>query len=235
VGRSTICVHSHQDRSSFEQLHLLVLGDQQLGSVLPLRRVFPSAYQSLALFPRIHTVDRSTHKCLLRQLPCLYALPQWSHFNSPVAAFSFFVKAVPSLARRFAFDLSTEGNEDSAGPSVRTPALLPARPGIEPCWGRLLGTGVCSVSLRMFRAGFELRRLRETEPSATPFSTAASIAAALPGANDELFLLLIRPVPSGAVCVRLYGWRAGRLDGIEPTEGRCWVAVWRDISCSACD
>jgi hypothetical protein len=55
----------------------------------------------------------------------------------------------------------------------------------------------------MLRTGFELRRLSEMDPSATPFSTAASIAAALPGAKDELFLLLIRPVPSGAVCVRL--------------------------------
>jgi len=203
VGRSAICIHSHQDRRSLEQLNLLVLGDQQLGSVLPLGSVFPSARRSLARFPRIRMVVHLTHKCLLRQLPCLYALPQWSHFNSPVAAFSFLVRAVPSLALRFAFDLSTDGNEDSAGPSVRTPALLPARPGMEACWGRLLGTGVCSVSLSMLRAGFELRRLRETEPSATPFSTAASIAAALPGAKDELFLLLIRPVPSGAVCVRL--------------------------------
>lgn len=180
-----------------------MLRDQQFGGVLPLGCVFPSARRSLAPCPHIPTVDHSTHKCLLRQLPCLYALPQWSHFSSPVAAFSFFVKAVPSLALRFAFDLSTDGNEDNAGPSVRTPALLPARPGMDACWGRLLGTGVCSVSLSMLRAGLELRRLRETEPSATPFSTAASIAAALPGAKDELFLLLIRPAPSGAVCVRL--------------------------------
>jgi hypothetical protein len=203
MGRGAICVHSHQDRCSLEQLHLLVLGDQQLGGQLPLGCVFPSARRSLAMYPQIPTVDHPTHKCLLRQLPCLYALPQWSHFNSPVAAFSFLVKAVPSLALRFAFDLSTDGKEDSAGPSVRTPELLPARPAVEACWGRLLGTGVCSVSLSMLRAGFELRRLRETEPSATPFSTAASIAAALPGAKDELFLLLIRPVPSGVVCVRL--------------------------------
>jgi hypothetical protein len=63
--------------------------------------------------------------------------------------------------------------------------------------------GVCSVSLSMLRVALELRRLIDTEPSATPFSTAASIAAALPGAKDELFLLLIRPAPSGVECVRL--------------------------------
>jgi hypothetical protein len=203
MGRSAICIHSHQNRRSLKKLHLLVLGDQKFGGQLPLWGVFPPARRLLVQYPKIPTVDHPTHRCLLRQLPCLYALPHWSHFNSPVAAFSFLVKAVPSLALLFAFDLSTAGKEDNAGPSVRTPALLPARPAMEACWGRLLGTGVCSVSLSMLRAGFELRRLREMEPLATPFSTAASIAAALPGAKDELFLLLIRPVPSGAVCVRL--------------------------------
>lgn len=38
----TILVHGNEDRGGLEQLHLLVLGDEQLGGVLPFRRMFPT-------------------------------------------------------------------------------------------------------------------------------------------------------------------------------------------------
>jgi len=105
-------------------------------------------------------------------------------------------------------------------------------------YGKLLGIAGCGTSLSAPNAALvtEVRRLIATDPSATPFSTAASMAAALPGANDELFLLLMRwrPLtePSEVECVRVYAWRAGRLEAAELTERRCWLAG-RDISWKA--
>lgn len=37
-----LLVHGDEDRGSFEELHLLVLGDEQLRCVLPFRRVLPT-------------------------------------------------------------------------------------------------------------------------------------------------------------------------------------------------
>lgn len=60
--------------------------------------------------------------------------------------------------------------------------------GTEPILGRLF-----VPSLKDPSAAFVVRRLRFTEPSATPFSTAAPIAAVLaPGAKDELLRRLMR-------------------------------------------
>lgn len=71
------------------------------------------------------------------------------------------------------------------------------------------------------------------EPSATAYSTAASIAAALAvGAKDELFLRLMRCValaaPRELECARETDWRAGTEDA---RERRCCV-VGREISCT---
>lgn len=126
-GRWALCVHVHQHRRSLEKLHLLMLRNQQFRRDLPLRCVFPSEPIKLALpTPWNDGIFRCTHRCLLRQLPCLYAFPQCSHFSSPDAAFSFFVRRVPSLALlALFFDLSTLWKDDSVGPST-TALLLPS-------------------------------------------------------------------------------------------------------------
>lgn len=138
----------------------------------------------------------STHRCLVKQLPCLYALPHWSHLRSPVAAFSFLVKRVPSLALRILFFiLSMPWNEDNDGPST---IALPLFSGTETwCW-RLLGTLGEAPSFKDANAAFdiELRLFTAADPSATAFSTALLRSAGLvAGENVELFRRLIRLLP----------------------------------------
>ena len=179
-----------------------------------------------------------TYRCFTRQLPCLYALPQSSHFRSPAAAFSFLLNLVPSLARRMRFFvLSMPWNEDSAGPST-TALSLPVRAGIVTCWGRLLGMGGCPPSFRAPSAALdtELLLLTDNEPSATACSTAApKVAAFVAGEKVELFLRLMRfcvptdPLSTAWEWDRLYEFRTGMLMEAELTEGRRWL-VGRDIS-----
>lgn len=146
-----------------------------------------------------------TYRCLLRQLPCLYAFPQCSHFSSPVAAFSFFVKRVPSLALRiFNFAFSAVWKDDREGPST-TALLLLSTPSSGTVWwcGRLLG--MSSFSDDRAALAVELRRLIATEPSATALSTAAPTMAGLAvGEKVELLRRLMRFVgltePSDVVC-----------------------------------
>lgn len=128
---------------------------------------------------------RTTCRCLVKQLPFLYALPQCSQFSSSVAAFSFFITPVPSLALRFAI----AGLEDKDGPCARALLWLLSRLGIEArCVGGLLGIAACETSPS------EPGRLIAIDPSATPSATAASMAAALRGANDEVCFRLMRPL-----------------------------------------
>lgn len=169
-----------------------MLGDKQLRRVLPLRGMLPSVRQS-AQHSRICSYEY-TDRCLFRQLPCLYALPQCSHFSSPVFALSFLVKRVPSLALRiFSLDLSLY--DDSGGPSSSTLPLPVLRSGTETPCGRLTA---CPPSLTDPSAAFdtELRLLLTAmDPSATPLSTAAPNAAVLAaGEKVELFLRLTRLV-----------------------------------------
>lgn len=149
------------------------------------------------------------YRCLVKQLPFLYALPQCSQSSSPFAAFSFFVRPVPSLALRFAI----VGMEDEDWPCARALPWLPSRLGTEArCVGRLLGIEGCESSSSELTAAFDSDSgllIMATDPSSTPSSTVASIAAALLGAEYELFLRLMRPlteVPREMKCVRLYDW-----------------------------
>lgn len=175
---------------------------------------------------------RITCRCLVKQLPFLYALPQCSQSSSLLAAVSSFVRPVLSLALRVA----ALGMEDKDGPFARALWWLPDRLGTEArCVGTLMGIAGCESSSSELMAAFdsESGQLMATDPSSTPFSTAASIAAALPGANDELFLRLMRPLtkaPGCMKCVRLYDWQVGRLFAVELTDRRDCL-VCRDMSC----
>lgn len=168
-----------------------MLGDEQFGCVLPLRGMLPSAINVSMPTTSHITVAVETDRCLFRQLPCLYALPQCSHFSSPVLARSFFVKRVPSLARRIlGLDLSLY--DDSGGPSTKALPPPVVRSGTGTPCGRLAGCPPsCSEACPFFDV--ELRRLTAMDPSATPFSTAAPNAATLvAGEKFELFLRLTR-------------------------------------------
>ena len=151
VAVVALLVHGDEDRGGLEQLDLLVLGDEQLGGVLPFRSVFPTKSKVNAVHERNRTclsacrafvlsgesmwADsgrlRGTDRCLVRQLLCLYPFPHFSHLNSlplvrlpsPLAR-----REAPSLARRtrdFALPFSLSGSEANAGPSV-TASLLAA-------------------------------------------------------------------------------------------------------------
>jgi hypothetical protein len=173
----------------------------------------------------------TTYRCLFKQLPCLYALPQCSHLSSPLAAFSFFDRRDPSLALRIlGFVRSTAWKDDNDGPS-RT-ALPESRSSTEACCGRLLGKGGWPPSFNVANAALdrELLLFGIAAPSATTFSTAVlSTVGLLTGEKVELFLLPMRwegfKDPSEAVWEwdRLYEFRIGRLDALEPTERRRWL------------
>lgn len=213
VRARAVLIHGHEDGCRFEQLHLLVFGNEQFGRILPLRRVLPTIKLSdQHVAPHITTIGRETHRCLFKQLPCLYALPQCSHFRSPVAALSFLVRRVPSLARRiFGFDLSEY--DESGGPSTSAlppPLPLALRSAMATCGGRLPGK---APSFSVANAPFDMddRRWTAPEASATACSTAAPSAAALAaGENVELFLRAMRlwppamePSDTLCECVRL--------------------------------
>lgn len=219
-----------------------MLGDQVFGRLLPLGCVLPTVVPFVSFIDSLRTPPRSchTHRCLFRQLPCLYAFPQCSHLSSPAAAFSFLVRRVPSLALRILFFvLSTPWKDDRAGPS--TTALPPSLSGSEVWCGRLLGKdGRAPPSFRVANAAFdiELRLLTAVDPpSATACSTAElSKAGFAEGEKVELFRRLIRFVPPSDPddtvweCERLYEFRNGRLVALEPTDMRCWL-VGRDMFC----
>jgi hypothetical protein len=166
----------------------------------------------------------STHRCLCRQLPCLYVFPQCSHFKSPAEAFSFFDKCVPSLARRASdLVLSEFWNAASGGPSSSALSLNPAFPPLSTWCGRLRGMGA-AMSFREPRAALEagVRCRIEADPSATAISTAA-VKVGL-GPKLELFRRFTRCVPDAepretlCECVR----RLGKpLAAGGPTESRC--------------
>jgi hypothetical protein len=105
-----LVVHCNQNRSSFQELHLLVLGNEKLGSIRPFRRVFPPggrnksqqtfssfAAQQQGIVPGVGPQctfrgritggvggggNRGTNKCLVKQLLCLYPFPQCSQRSS---------------------------------------------------------------------------------------------------------------------------------------------------------
>lgn len=149
-----------------------------------------------------------SHKCLVKQEPCLYALPQCSHLSSPEAALSFFDRCVPSLARRIFNFLSSAWKEEREGPS--TTALLLKAEAVEWEWawgreGRLPTVDWLAMSCSEARADLE---------------------------KVELFR---RPMRLGGLllveceCVRLKELRVGTLKALGPlTDSRCWL-IGREV------